>query len=887
VSYNLLISRDNALSYFNWDSGHLKDYMSGADWYDSNNITVVSLPLVSNTSNAIQFTPYNGTLQYIYFPNKYDAFYKNFESKNFTIEFWFSLNNSFDGSGYLKNLNQIVGNSWNVGANQYFNVNNQFPSIWSPPSIYEPDLNKNHLEIIKLYNNDFSAPISKIYFDYKASTFRYKFYDQNGTNTEAFIPVRNFNTHFYVVAMYKNGKLKIFVNGEEGVGGQVNDYSLWGYRNSGQSNFVISNQSLQGSSTNFLISDIAFYDYEITKEHQRRRVVLANHMDKPVAITKELNTSIFDFYETKQHHLLNLNIFGSDFNQKYYHSNTKIDDIYGLKSKELEIFSVSDYFPGTSSSITASGLQFYNNISALQMKKFGQEFAKETFTTISSQIILTSSQDSYLFSLPNTVNYQDTLHVRVNASGVFLGSLPVTPDTVIDAFTDSFTSTFGVSSITESLYASVGANLSLNTPYSVGVCFVNNNVYLSLSASPGTASSAVGLISNFNINKETILILGNSTANPIQNNLLYKNFGINNSFQNTFTNYDWSHSVFSGSISGQYVARFHPNTQYDISQIHHWVREVPLSSFGKNILGSKVNWDGMDNCLVQISTDGLNWSTITRGSTGFASTTYYQSPNYNQLLRVVVPYEYSPEFDNQSFNHLNIALYGDTSMLSNDGKFFFSASSDSIIYPAGMIRKFQMPIQTRTTNMGIRFNVDNSGSVHSYGVIYPSSSVIAASTSIYALDFWMKVNSPTSSGTIIDDGLGNTLTYNGTAVYANNGASTYFNGIYASSATLSAGSYVHILYTNPAPASLVYINGQPNTNHINANYGYINVWPYSPSVNPAVTASSRYKSFIGNNITKIDNGTQNVVNIFNGSTSGSNAYFNDTSQNGVFAYRIG
>lgn len=873
MTYSSLVQNHNALGYYPGLSSAL-----------GNSPSIDALPLVSNNAST-SFINSSFSSSGAYINNVYDAFYTNFDQNTFTTEFWFSFNNSFNGSGYINNVPVTSGNQWS-NSNQYFNVSSSITYNGSTINVSDPDVGKNYLEIIKLINTNSYSVLSKIFYDYVANNFVYRVYGANGTYSDAYIPVRNLNMHFYITATYKAGHLKISVNGEEGIPGYISDYSLWRIRpKSNYDIFYVSWSSVQNSNISFLISDIAFYDYDLTKEHQRRKVVLANHMDKPVALTKELETSMIDFVENAGNTYSNVVLMGTDFTRHSYDNNIEIHQVYGLKNKSVSKFVPADYFPGNSSSVTSNGLKLNSQYSGLQMFDFGPLFNKEQFVTISSQIVLTSTQGGYLFSIPSSVDNQNSLNLKVNSTGA---SLTYLPDALIptvtytyDHFTDNFIDTF------YTLSTSTGANeqvlVSVNTPITtsanIGVCFTGQYAFLYVYANSSSITSANKLL-NFSINQNSTLLLGNSIGNPTQNNLYIKNFGINNSYQKTFSGYDFSHSNFSGSIAGQFVARFHPNTQYDISQIGYWVKQIDLTNIGNGIVGSKISWDGMDNALVQTSSDGKSWNTVQKGS--YIPSLTYNMPNFNQLIRVVVPYEYYPKKENQSFNHLNLALYKNSSYISNDGLFRFTARAETPYYPTGMVRRNKLPIHTRMTNFGISFPNDSTGSVNSYGQIYPTSSSIISN--IYSLDFWIKINS--GSGSIIDDGLGNKLIFNGSAIYPSNQSATVaFNGKISPSVNILYNQYMHIMYTPSATASSVYINGAPGTQHLNAKYGFMNIWPYSPSAVPS--AYQRYTYFVGNNTVKIDQNKANVVKWETNSLFGNNAYNNDISRTSVFAYRIG
>jgi hypothetical protein len=223
LSYSLLVQGDRPLDYWKLNSNPTGGNFNGI------NFSYSSLPLTSNSACAFQVTYANNASVSI--SNTYDAFHKNYEDAVFDIEFWFSFQNMLDGSGYLKNSST---------ATQYFS--------------------NNKLKILQIMNG--SSEIGSIYYNYDNNTFRFSI---NGdSNTDAYIPIRNLNVPFYIVASYKDKKISIFVNGEMGSSGEVinNSFPL-----KPLGTFVIDKTSLTSNSgTGFVINYLAFYNYPLSAD---------------------------------------------------------------------------------------------------------------------------------------------------------------------------------------------------------------------------------------------------------------------------------------------------------------------------------------------------------------------------------------------------------------------------------------------------------------------------------------------------------------------------------------------------------------------------------------------------------------------------------------------
>ena len=780
MSYSLLIQSSRPLGY--WQLNGNSNALVGSS-ASITNPAWTAPPLTSNSGSAMILRK-NGSSASIV--NTYDGFYKNFDDTTTQIEFWFSFNGTLNGNGYPSSLNS---------ASQYY-VN-------------------NILKIVRIMNS--STEIGLIYYDYARNTFRFRINGNN--NSDAYFPVRNLHTNFYILAGFSNKKITITVNGEEGVSGYVNDISLFPPKTS-ISTYQINGSSINDSSKNFVLSDFAIYNYFLNKDQQRRRVVIGFSPDKPTSITSIAESSIFNFYERDYQVITSKNISGNLFNtNSIYKNNVIINDIEGIQYKRIPSFFISDLTPSGSVTVTSSGVKMANNVAALQMSRYGQYFSSESFKTITSQISNISSGSSTIFSLPEVIDNQSTLYVFATSSGFYLNSY------------DPITST-------SSNLINIPVNLNSSSIYNFGLSIWGQNVYMY-----GASVTASSTINNLNINQYTSIYVGNNPYSPSANNIYISNFGMNNTYQTNFSGYDFTDNKM-------FISRF--NSDLSVSQVATWMTNIPLSHFGNDIIGSKVFWTSMDNCMVQYSQDGITWNKVLCGE---QLPITYKTLSSDILLKLTIPYEYEIENINQSFSNLTITLYKDLSFVTQDGHYLIQPYTDNFGQHSYTIKKFTEPILNRLNKFGIHFD-RSSGTSDGYAIISPTSSAYSP----YAIDFWFKADEWLSGQNYILDtassgGSNPQLYFETSSNHLRVGTgSVYVNGNYYSDNTFTAsvGEYYHIFYNFVTPiSSALYINGkyQNSGNHSHGSYAYINLWNNPVNL---YTASSRYQNFVGNNIQQIN-----------------------------------
>jgi len=713
------------------------------------------------------------------------------------FEFWFSFNGLLDGSGYLKNLED---------STQYYN--------------------NDELNIISIKNG--LTEIGLIYYSYLKNTFRFKI---NGTdNLEAYVPVRNLNNSFYIVASYLGGTLKISANGEEGGRGSVSDTSLFPNKNSSSIYFNINGTSLVSSaSMNYVIGDLAIYDMAITSQDQRKRVLHGLSADKPSQITSVLETSYFDFSEKDYHSIYNDVMMGAGFQNNIFNSNNLVfSDGDGISYKIVDDFQMLESAYTGSAIATSSGSKFLNTNTALVLNQYGTMFGDSAYQTISCQITPTTASTSYIFSIENCVNNKDSLYVTAGSAGFSIGSY--------DHFNASATE-----------YFNVAKSLTVSQQYDFAISIDGEEICIYSDDSSDTTT-----IPNLDIKNSSRLILGNLSDTFTNNTLYIKNLGMNNEKETTFTGFDLTENKM-------FMARLTSN--FSISQLSTWSKVIPIANYHNEIVGSKITWDGMDNCLVETSVNDQDWQTVTRGEP--IPNLLYDRPNKNQLIRVNVPYEYKIEKNNQSFNNLEIMLYRNLSFVSDDGDYTFSASSDSASHASYTIKRLPQSILLRQDKFGLYFPKTNE-IARGYGVVNSASGLSLT----YAADFWLKFDSfSTASNFVISRNNSPSVQY----VYVDattkkfiftSNVKLYINGasVTNNNFTASTGTYYHLFCDfQTSGSTAVYINGKYDGSasvHSHGSYGHLNIWSSSVT---AATASSRYAHFVSNNITTVSDSTASLL----------------------------
>jgi len=806
MSYKLNILSGNPISYYTLN-GTLYDEINSTASATAINYSFTTPPIITNSGSAFK----NLFTTSISFPNNnLEALSKNFEDKTFTVAFWFSLNNQLTGSGYGTNPINTTNNKLDL-----FHVNSTTPKIFT------------------------------VYYDYISNTIRLKV--AGSGNTEAYIPLRNMNTPYYVVATYSNKKLSIIVNGEQGVSGYVYDTST--ITNYDKSTLYYSLGSSMGYNlkvNHFLISDIVMYNRQLNIREINQHLSWAFNDAKPMLYSK--NSSEISFSDIKAsdnsfHYVANVS--GKNFKDQGIYYNLNIDN-FGISPKKINKSEWKSYSGSPISTITTSDGISWSGYGGVKLNNISPQFNLPKFM-INLQIKRSSLQYENLFSF-ESLSDSSYIYLSTSSSGYSLNYF--NPKTN--------TSTIILSS----------ASAPISGSANVALIFDTNQIYLYTS----DAGSAVYDITNdlllkkVKFTKFTNIIVGNYSASPSTFSSSVKNVGISENITYNFNSYNWSQTK-------NLMTKFtNINDPYVVSQYGYWQTTVPITRTTNSFI-SQIDWNTMDNCIVSTSIgDTSGFSRINKNS---------PIKNYSSLLipkdatvRVELYTDYYVENQTQSFNNLSISIVENSKIQTDLNNYklipVVTASASSPSFKTNSI-----PVISNPSNFGIQFS----------GASAQPPAYLSASTefgTFGGIDFWFRNDNLSGSAIIISSGSSinvEPFAYISNSGYlVHNASIAYVNGasVVSGSAKINSGTPYHITIVPSASvsASSFYMNGHPNTASINtscATYGMINIWTNQPS---SSVISSVYNAYAGRITQTIidDNTTKIVPNL---------------ASDSVFAYKIG
>ena len=806
MSYKLNILSGNPISYYTLNGTLYDELNSSASIFSSNN-SFSTPPIITNSGSALKVNA--GATAYI--PNNnLEALSKNYEDKTFTVAFWFSLNNQLTGSGY--------------GTNPINTTNNKLDLF------YVDGLN------LKLFT---------VYYDYISNTIRLKV--KGSGNTEAYIPLRNMNTAYYVVATYSNKKLSIVVNGKVGVSGYVYDTSILSVSEKTDLYYSIIPTISGGTSINhFLISDVAMYNRQLNIREINQHLSWAFNDAKPMLYSK--NSTEISFADIKAsnnsfHYVANVS--GKNFKNQGIYYNLNIDN-FGISPKKIKRSEFKTYSGSPTVTTSNSNGISWSGYGGVQLNNIYPKFNLPKFM-INLQVKRSSVQNENLFSLES---FSDSSYIYLSTSS---------SNYSLNQFNPRTGSTTVILS-TASAPSSGSANVAL--------IFDTSQIYLYTSDSGSAVYDTTNdlTLRGLKFTKFTNIIVGNYSASPSTFSSSVKNVGVSENITYNFNSYNWSQP------SNQMTKFINTEDPYVVSQYGYWQTVVPITRAINSFI-SQVDWSTMDNCIVSTSIgDSSNFYVIKKNS---------PIKNYSSLLipkdavvRVELYTDYFIENQTQSFNNLSISIVETTDIQTDLNNYqltpIITASASSPSFKANNV-----PVISNPSNFGIQFS----------GASAQPPAYLSASTqfgTFGAIDFWFRNDNLSGSAIVFSSGSGINvepsayLSASGYLIY--NASAVYVNGqtVYSGSTKLITGTQYHITIIPSASvsASSFYLNGHPNTASVNtscATYGMINIWTNPPS---SSVVSSVYGAYVGRTTQTItdDNTTKIVPNI-------ANDY--------VFAYKIG
>jgi len=371
MSYKYKVIADNPLGYWdlsNINSGSNYDITTASNHaFISNNVVFSTPPLILNSGSVAKIAYPTASIR---INNTYNAFNLNAQNNTYSLEFWLSMNGVFIGSGY----------DINNTASGYFN--------------------NNQLDILKAINTSTGSTISKIYYDYNSNTLRYSF---PGTgNNDAYYYLKNLNSPLHIVATYQGGRINITVNNDQGSTALVYDKTLMNTASlASMVQFLIDGSSLNtnySGSANFLISNLAIYNYQPTQSIINNHLVWANYQDDPVSFSNlNQNVNYFDLLQLNENFVYYKKY--SDFSLKAYSQEYKTQiDYAGIGPKDTIPALFTSTSNGTYSINSSSGIIWSASSDYISFNDFGN-YVTNNFSVLMQTSSSVTASNQYLFSI--------------------------------------------------------------------------------------------------------------------------------------------------------------------------------------------------------------------------------------------------------------------------------------------------------------------------------------------------------------------------------------------------------------------------------------------------------------------------------------------------------
>ena len=778
------------------------------------------LPLATLSSTDVQLAGCKiGTNSLIAIPNlpiltdpisSYKIFYTGTENLKFTSEFWLG----FDTNPYGDNIIFSVVYNTAIIANAYINNDRLYFTVNGKDKVTNSDLS-------------------------------YTTYQQ----------VKSWDSQNHIIVCYSNKSIYTVINGIKG-----NQVVL-------PDNFIFSNSYVSAdnfyyhigpASSDFIINDLAFYDYELSNNSIKSHIAWGLYDSSPQTQSKTSDSFFFDIKQSKS-----MVSFDKDFSdpKKYAEgvSNNLIIDSSGITLNQMPSLSKA----GSGALSTSYGLSVTNSASALFNN--ASKYFPLTKMSILGQINWTQnigSDESVILAINNVGN----------GGWVYLGQSTDNKLTLY-YYSQSSVSPFDY---TKTILAQVPTAISTTgSTYNFGLSINSNKATIYISTPSGTTYSTTNNFPTY-FNPQYDLYFGNAyssaTTLPLSGYIANVSLFADEIDPISYSNY--------GSFDSTTITF---NSTLAISQKGTWTYSVP-ASFISNIVGSRVVWDSgtsddVANSLTKyvkfdMSLDyGNTWYQIKNGS---PATKFIDSASLSYgdiILKATIFNTDSSYIDQPRIEKLNISLYKDLSIKSDAGAFILSPRMGNYVSDTYSIKKNFFNILSRTDNFGIKLAKVNDQ--NSLAMITPGS----YSSMYQTIDFWFRpeATSTYSIQTILD-----TMSQSGTlyydpsdnSVYQNGFSNVYINGTDISSGksvTLGESYHIVCVYSNPS-YSPIYLGGDENLNsYTYGTYGFITMYSYAFT---QTQAQSRYNSYISANTSQVASvGIGNLIGTLS-EYSGSSSAFN-------------
>lgn len=784
-------------------------------------------PIVAGHYASCRITPNNS----ITILNKYKAFSQDSINQTFSIEFWVSFNNLFDG--------QNGTYDWNI--NNYLSNNS---------------LNDGSTSIIPFFvikDTALSNTIGSIFYDKATNTIRFRIYGAGGTYVDSYCLVRDLDTQLHVYASYYNKTINININNQQGVSSTVADTSLFATSVSNVQ-YAIDGTSLK-TNESYLFSSLAFYNYRLTEGQIKRHMLWAFNDDKPIKTSITTGNRIFSLEETQDMFAYRRIFLGKSFANATEVYNLNVTDS-GLNPRKLQHGSFNQLETATLS-YGANGVSWTGKKCAIDFPDFGSIVTVPGTITL---VVKPSVSDEYILSIDG-VNGNSTLFLE-RLSGVYNLKL------------------YDLTNATTTTLATV------NNPQSsdkIGISFNSSSISLNVNSTLQTSQTEISFSKNSILTIGQSYHLGKTLANLKANSSSFSYLSITDEYRTSFPT---SGSVIINNYSytgypWQAVIKFTASlkTNLLIYQKGYWVNTFPLTSISK-LVGSKVDWTRMNNCIVEYSKDyGTTWYALPRRGGHIPGYDFTGKPT-TIMVRVTLITNYDVTDMHQSFGHFEIGFYSNLSMYSEDNNFLITAGSRDATYKSTYTTKLHnYQILSRPNNIGLLFTYDNiTSTVPGYAQIKNLNN-----NTIGTIDFWMRPDKLMTGAKILT-GDSSIVGYpdlsvdtDGYLIYNSAVESVYVNGIRltGSGFQLRLNDFHHIAVVPDSYTGDLFLNGTASTTGVAGTYGFININTHSR----AWQVPDRFRTFLTNKTTVLAN--DNSLNDLN------NPLLIDSTKNYPLTYYIG
>lgn len=714
------------------------------------------------------------------FPNKTSTLYSKSENGVISFEFWFSFDNSFDGSGYVKNAS---------ASSRYF-VDNE-------------------LDIMQIV--DTSGVMGVIKFNYVQNAF---IFSLNGTNSQdATYVVNDLSGTFHIYAYYAAGTTGIIINGIPGSQGYC--YTTFSNPKSSSNIYFVFEPSSISNATQYFIDDFAVYDYLLSIDQIYSHMKKAFYGNDYAYESYFSQISYFDAKTSEIDLLYSKKYSGSNFINSIGTSNLDITS-NGLRNRYIQPISLyTDYGSGMtvqsgSADMSASGGAIFYDIGKYilrdQMTLTGQFYKSSTLST------------NTLFSISG-VNGSDYIWGQVTPTDYRIYYYYASTETSTALITKSITTpsagwhNFGFSSDGSTLYLYTDDGVTSSVSY---------NAYYS---------------------PDSNLLIGNFEKNIVNNsNISFKNIGFFNTRTKNFSTIDFTDNKmfmikFNGNLNVSQAGYWKARVPLSINPSKLVGTQLEWSSIDNcKVEVSKDNGNTWNTTYSN--------SFITGASANMTPAQVSSGNVKDYVLKVTLYTDDVVSEKTPTFNNLNVLLYGSLDIYSKDKLYLIKPLQNSAGQNSYIKYIKDRKINSRPSNLGLFFQNSSSTTGYAGIYPQTGASAYALEfwfrlNNLPSSGLGYLLSPHTTGPSVYISSTSKKLVFSSASVYIN-GASVSSNSLVMSTNNIY---HMIVAFSAPYTSSVMYLNGASGAGiHANATYGNIGIWNYDVTPDAASTRYLSYVS---------------------------------------------